>query len=71
MLFGITLGAFNYTYFGDRLSLYFVWIPQMLFMTCTFGEKCRLQTVAFSESFLRLALTLAITPPNFQDTCAS
>jgi len=40
MLFGITLGAFNYTYFGDSLSLYFVWIPQMLFMICTFGYMC-------------------------------
>mmetsp|Transcript_19821 Transcript_19821/g.29639 ORF Transcript_19821/g.29639 Transcript_19821/m.29639 type:complete len:859 (+) Transcript_19821:31-2607(+) len=40
MLFGISLGAFNYTYFGDYLSLYFVWIPQMVFMICTFGYMC-------------------------------
>ena len=40
MIFGISLGAFNYVYFKDYISLYSVWIPQMLFMTCTFGYMC-------------------------------
>mmetsp|Transcript_39505 Transcript_39505/g.63362 ORF Transcript_39505/g.63362 Transcript_39505/m.63362 type:complete len:868 (+) Transcript_39505:122-2725(+) len=40
MMFGISLGAFNYVHFGDYLSLYYVWIPQMLFMMCTFGYMC-------------------------------
>jgi len=40
MLFGISLGAFNYVFFSDYTSLYYVWIPQMLFMICTFGYMC-------------------------------
>ncbi len=37
MIFGIVLGVFNHIYFKDMTSLYYVWIPQMLFMICTFG----------------------------------
>ena len=37
MTFGICLGLFNHTYFKDRISIFMEWLPQLLFMTCTFG----------------------------------
>ncbi|KAK4525679.1 hypothetical protein GAYE_SCF15G3588 [Galdieria yellowstonensis] len=37
MLLGIILSYFNASYFQSRLDVYYVFIPQFLFMSCTFG----------------------------------
>jgi V-type H+-transporting ATPase subunit a len=37
MLFGITLSLFNHLFFKDYASIFFEFVPRMLFMLCTFG----------------------------------
>ena len=37
MVFGILLSLFNHVYFKKRLSIWFEFLPQMVFMLCTFG----------------------------------
>lgn len=37
MLWGILLKGSNCWYFGNYLDLIFEWVPQMIFMICTFG----------------------------------
>jgi len=34
---GIVLSLFNHIHFGHKLDIFFEFIPQILFMTCTFG----------------------------------
>lgn len=40
MIFGVCLSACNHIYFKDKISLYFEFIPQLLFLVCTFGYMC-------------------------------
>jgi len=54
MTFGIVLSAFNHIYFSDHLGLYFEFIPQLLFMLCTFGYMIFL--IFFKVRFFRHAL---------------
>jgi len=37
---GIVLSLFNHLHFRHKLDVYFEFIPQILFMTCTFGYLC-------------------------------
>eukprot|EP00462_Mataza_sp_D1_P024676 CAMPEP_0175144152 /NCGR_PEP_ID=MMETSP0087-20121206/13942_1 /TAXON_ID=136419 /ORGANISM="Unknown Unknown, Strain D1" /LENGTH=857 /DNA_ID=CAMNT_0016428527 /DNA_START=47 /DNA_END=2620 /DNA_ORIENTATION=- len=37
MMFGLFLSAANHVHFKDRIALYFECIPQILFLSCTFG----------------------------------
>jgi V-type H+-transporting ATPase subunit a len=37
MTFGIILGLFNHLYFKDTVSIFAEFVPQLLFMLCTFG----------------------------------
>lgn len=37
MVFGLLLGMTNYIFYGDRAGLYFEFIPQVVFLMCTFG----------------------------------
>jgi len=37
MTFGVCLSACNHIYFKDKISLFFEFIPQLLFLLCTFG----------------------------------
>ena len=40
MCFGLVLSFLNHRYFGDKVSLIWEWIPQVLFMSCIFVYLC-------------------------------
>lgn len=40
MMFGLLIGGHNHCFFKNRLSLWLEWVPQMIFMSCTFGYMC-------------------------------
>lgn len=67
MLFGIVLSLFNHLYFGDRLSIWFEFVPRMVFMLSTFGYMCWMilykWTVDWNNS--------SVSPPNLIQTMIS
>lgn len=40
MCFGLSLSFMNHRYFNDNVSLFYEWIPQVLFMCCIFVYLC-------------------------------
>lgn len=40
MCFGLSLAFLNHRYFNDNISLFYEWIPQVLFMACIFVYLC-------------------------------
>ncbi|ELP84625.1 vacuolar ATP synthase 98 kDa subunit, putative [Entamoeba invadens IP1] len=40
MIFGIILSVFNYIHAKKLINVWFHWIPEMIFMVCSFGYLC-------------------------------
>ena len=40
MLFGLLLQLFNHRYFGEVHHIYYGWLPEVIFLSCTFGYMC-------------------------------
>eukprot|EP01006_Ploeotia_vitrea_P050333 TRINITY_DN67445_c6_g4_i1.p1 TRINITY_DN67445_c6_g4~~TRINITY_DN67445_c6_g4_i1.p1 ORF type:complete len:915 (+),score=490.58 TRINITY_DN67445_c6_g4_i1:117-2861(+) len=55
MTFGILLGVFNHVHFGDYVSIVLEFIPQLVFMTCTFGYMIFLIVLKFTIDWKRAA----------------
>jgi V-type H+-transporting ATPase subunit a len=68
MIFGITLSLFNHIYFNNRLSIYFEFIPQMVFMLCTFGYMIFMIIVKFTIDW---SDPKSGSPPNLIQTMIS
>jgi V-type H+-transporting ATPase subunit a len=47
MTFGIILSAFNFKYFGETLSIWTEFLPQMIFMLSLFGYMITMVLLAF------------------------
>ena len=40
MIFGLVLQLLNHLHFGDMKHVYFGWIPEVIFLSSTFGYMC-------------------------------
>ena len=74
MLFGLILSAFNHSFRGDNHSLYGVFLPQFIFLSCTFGylgilfiAKWIVQTPA-SPSLLLTFVDMFLSPGTIDPT---
>ncbi|KAM0683313.1 H(+)-transporting V0 sector ATPase subunit a [Mitosporidium daphniae] len=74
MLFGLIISAFNYSFRGDRHSFFGIFLPQFIFLTCTFGylgilfvAKWVVQTPT-SPSLLLMFVDMFLSPGNVDPT---
>ncbi|EAN92926.1 putative V-type proton ATPase subunit a [Trypanosoma cruzi] len=42
MMVGVILSLMNHLYFGDKLQVWFRFVPEIVFLSCTFGYMCLL-----------------------------
>jgi V-type H+-transporting ATPase subunit a len=54
MSFGIFLGLMNHIHFGDQISIWCEFLPQLTFMLCTFGYMCILIIIKVRIPFVFL-----------------
>eukprot|EP00808_Paulinella_micropora_P004512 g44414.t1 len=64
MTFGLLLSLSNHLYFKDRYSIWFQFVPQILFLWCTFGYMVILILYKFSVDWS----TVNQTPPSLLTT---
>lgn len=64
MVVGVLLKGLNCVHFGNKVDLFFEFIPQLLFMICTFGYLCVMIFIKWATDFsknTRLAPSLLNT----------
>ena len=64
MTFGIVLGAFNNSYFGNRKGIFFEFLPRLTFLLSTFGYMIFLIIYKFCVDWT----TSPVAPPNLVQT---
>ncbi|KAH9593369.1 V-type ATPase [Trypanosoma melophagium] len=68
MMAGVILSLMNHLYFGDKLQVWFRFVPEIVFLSCTFGYMCLLIIVKWCtpwENRTHAAPSLLETMTNF------
>lgn len=67
MLVGVVFSLFNYQYFNDSMKVKYRFIPEMIFLCCTFGYMCFLIILKWCTTWenTHLAPSLLETMTNF------